>query len=192
MNRGTYLVCALLTSSLVAAMVGWSFAAGALLVPIIAIPLGVVVILACRQQVKGVIADERTTRIRSKAALRTIEILLVLGVIGIAVFSSYAYSSPLAPTITGKVTNNEDGTRSMTITISRGGNPGMPGDEIRSITIRNIDAMNETEASAYATFWQEGLRQYNESAVTARTILYCLVTLIVTFGVFYLYYARKY
>lgn len=80
----------------------------------------------------------------------------------------------------------------MTITISRGGDPGMPGDVIRSITIRNMDAMNETEASAYAAFWQEGLRQYNESAITARTILYCLIVLVVTFGAFYLYYARKF
>ena len=192
MNRTAYLICILLTSSLVAAMVGWSVAAGAILVPVIAIPLGVVVILACRQQVKGVISDERTVRIRSKASLRTIEVLLVLGVIGTAIFSSYAYSTPLAPTVNGKVTINEDGTRSMTITISRGGSPGIPGDVIRSITIRNMDAMNETEASVYAAFWQEGLRQYNESAVVARTIFYCLITLVVTFGAFYLYYASKY
>ncbi len=192
MNRTAYLVCILLTSSLVAAMVGWSMAAGAVLVPVIAVPLGVIVILACRQQVKGIISDERSSRIRSKAALRTIEVLLILGVIGTVVFSSYAFSAPLAPTINGKVTINEDGTRSMTITISRGGDPGMPGDVIRSITIRNMDAMNETEASAYAAFWQEGLRQYNESAITARTILYCLIVLVVTFGAFYLYYARKF
>ncbi|MDD1719898.1 MAG: DUF2178 domain-containing protein, partial [Methanoregulaceae archaeon] len=90
MNRFTYLVCTVLICSLVAAMVGWSVAAGAVLVPVIAVPLGVIVILACRQQVKGVIADERTRRIRSDAALRTIEILLILGVIGTVVFSSYA------------------------------------------------------------------------------------------------------
>jgi uncharacterized membrane protein len=192
MNRTTYLACILLTSTLVAAMVGWAFAAGAILVPVIAIPLGVVVILACRQQVKGVMSDERTMRIKSKASLRTIEVLLILGVIGTVVFSSYAFSTPLAPTITGKVTVNEDGTRSLSMTISRGGDTSMPGDVIRSITIRNIDAMNETEASAYAAFWQESLRQYNESVIVSRTILYCLITLIVTFGAFYMYYARKY
>ena len=192
MNRTAYLVCIILTSSLVAAMVGWSVAAGAVLVPVIAVPLGVIVILACRQQVEGIISDERSNRIRYQASFRTVEVLLILGVIGTVVFSSYAFSAPLAPTINGKVTINEDGTRSMTMTISRGGDPGMPGDVIRSITIRNMDAMNETEASAYAAFWQEGLRQYNESAITARTILYCLIVLVVTFGAFYLYYARKY
>ncbi|HOP67629.1 MAG TPA: DUF2178 domain-containing protein [Methanoregulaceae archaeon] len=192
MKRAVYLVCILLTVSLVAAMVGWAIAAGALLVPVIAIPLAVVVILACRQQVKGVMSDERTVRIKSKASLRTIEVLLVLGVIGVVVFSSYAFSTPLAPTISGKVTVNDDGTRSLSMAISRGGNTGMPGVVISSITIRNIDAMNETEAAAYAAFWQEGLRQYNESAIVARTILYCLIALITTFGAFYLYYARKY
>jgi uncharacterized membrane protein len=192
MNRTTYLVCVTLTSALVAAMVGWSVAAGAVLVPVIAVPLGVIVILACRQQVKGVVSDERSNRIRYQASFRTVEVLLILGVIGTVVFSSYAFSAPLAPMINGKVTINEDGTRSMTMTISRGGDPGMPGDVIRSITIRNMDAMNETEASAYAAFWQEGLRQYNESAITARTIMYCLIVLVVTFGAFYLYYARKY
>jgi uncharacterized membrane protein len=190
-NRVTYLICTLLTGSLVAAMVGWSIAAGAVLVPVIAVPLGVIVILACRQQVRGIIADERTRRIRSDAALRTIEILLILGVIGTVVFSSYAFSAPLAPAITGKVTAGGDGTRSMTINISRGG-AGMPGEVLRSITIRNVDAMNETEALEYARFWQEGLRQYNESAIIARTILCCLAALIASFGAFYLYYARKY
>ncbi len=65
MNRITYLVC-ILPSSLVAAMVGWSFSAGAVLVPVISIPLSTLVIIACRQQVKGVISDEFTTRIRSR------------------------------------------------------------------------------------------------------------------------------
>ncbi len=192
MNRITYLVCILLTSALVAAMVGWAFAAGALLVPVIAVPLGVLVLLACRQQVSAIISDERTTRIRSKAALKTLEILLILGVIGTAIFASYAYSAPLAPEVTGKMTTNEDGTRSMTLSLSRSGIPGMPDEVIRSLTIRDVDSMNETEARAYGLFWQEGLRQYEESAVIARTLLVCLGVLLVTFGAFSLYYSGKY
>lgn len=192
MNRITYLVCILLTSALVAAMVGWSFAAGALLVPVIAVPLGVIVILACRQQVTAVISDELTARIRSKAALRTIEVLLVLGVIGTVVFASYAYSAPLAPTVNGKITVNEDGTRSLTLTLSRGEVPGMPEEVIRSLTIRDVDSMNETEARAYSLFWEEGLRRYEESGIIAWTLVCCLGTFLVTFGIFYVYYARKY
>ncbi len=80
----------------------------------------------------------------------------------------------------------------MTLTLSRSRTAGIPGEVKRSISIRNVDAMNETEARAYAAFCQEGRWQYEESAVTARTILYCMVVLIVTFGAFYLYYARKY
>ncbi len=192
MKRITYLICILLTSALVAAMVGWSFAAGALLVPVIAVPLGVIVILACRQQVTTVISDERTSRIRSKAAIKTIEVLLILGVIGTAVFASYAYSAPLAPSVNGKIAINNDGTRSMTLTLTRGGFPGLPEEVVRSLTIHDIDSMNETEARAYGLFWEEGLRQYKESGIIARTLLCCLGASLVTFGIFYLYYTRKY
>lgn len=192
MKRITYIVCILLTSALVAAMVGWSFAAGALLVPVIAIPLGVLVILACRQQVSAIMSDERTTRIRSKSALKTLEILLILGVIGTAIFASYAYSAPLAPRVAGKMTLNDDGTRSITLTLSRDSIAGLPGEVMRTLTIRDMDSMNETEARAYGLFWQEGLRQYEESAVIARTLLVCLAVLLITFGAFYWYYTRKY
>lgn len=192
MKRITYILCILLTSALVAAMVGWSFAAGALLVPVIAIPLGILVILACREQVAEIISDERTVRIRSKAALKTIEVLLVLGVIGTVIFASYAYSAPLAPTVTGKMTINDDGTRSETLTLSQGGIPGMPEEVVRTLTIRDVDSMNETEARAYGLFWEEGLRQYEESAVIARTLFCCLGALLITFGAFYLHYAGKY
>ena len=79
MKRITYMLCTLLTASLVAAMIGWSMAAGNFLVPLMAIPLGVIVIMACRQNVKEKIEDERTCRIRSQAALRTLEILVIAG-----------------------------------------------------------------------------------------------------------------
>lgn len=192
MNRTTYLACILVTAALVAGMIGWSFAAGALIVPVIAVPLGVLVILACRQQVTAVISDERTARIRSRSALKTIEVLLILGVIGTIVFASFAYSAPLAPTVKGKMEINEDGTRSLTLTLSRDGIAGMPEGVVRTLTIPDVDSMNETEARAYGLFWQEGMRQYEESAVVAWTLLFCLSSLLITFGAFHLYYARKY
>ena len=74
MKRLTYLACALAVSALVAAMIGWSMAAGNFLVPVLAIPLGVIVIYACRRNVREVIADERLNKVRSQAALRTIEV----------------------------------------------------------------------------------------------------------------------
>ena len=66
MKRITYLTCTLLVACMVAAMVGWSMAAANFLIPVIAIPLGVIVVLACRAQVDPVIADEREKRIRVK------------------------------------------------------------------------------------------------------------------------------
>ena len=63
MKRLIYLICTLIVACMVAAMVGWSMATGNFLIPVIAIPLGIIVVLACRAQVDTVIADEREKRI---------------------------------------------------------------------------------------------------------------------------------
>jgi uncharacterized membrane protein len=52
--------------------------------------------------------------------------------------------------------------------------------------------MNETEAVAYCTYVREGFSE-NESRGLAGTTIGCsLVAMLAIFGVFYLYYNRKY
>lgn len=192
MKRITYLLCTLLTASVVAAMAGWSMAAGNFIVPVIAIPLGVIVVLACRQNVTGVIADERTARIRSKAALRTLEVLVIAGTIATVILYSYVVSAPLAPSITGKVSTNADGTSSMTINLYRPGGPEQPENLIRSTTIKNINAMNESEAMDYCSYLRESYRENENRGLVGMTVGSMLVIILATFGAFYLYYNRKY
>ena len=192
MNYLTYLICSFMTACLVAALIGWSIAAGNLLIPIIAIPLGLIVILACRQNVKEVIGDERVNKIRSRAALRTLEVLVILGVIASVILYSYMVSDPLAPTIKGRVFANEDGTSSMTITMYRPGGAENPENLIRSTTIKNINAMNESEAMDYSQFRREGFLENERKGIVGMTIGGSLVALLVTFGAFYLYYDRKF
>ncbi len=192
MKRITYILCTLLTVSVVAAMIGWSMAAGNFLIPLIAIPLGIIVILACRQNVKERLEDERTGRIRSQAALRTLEILVIGGAIATVILYSYVVSSPLSPSITGKITSNADGTNSMTINLYKPGSPLLPENLIRSATIRDINAMNESEAGEYCTFVRESYRENETRGLVGMTTGSFLVILIVTFGAFYLYYDRKY
>jgi uncharacterized membrane protein len=192
MKRITYLFCTILTVSVVAAMIGWSMAAGNFLVPLLAIPLGVIVVLACRQNVKEKLEDERTCRIRSEAALRTLEVLVIAGAIATVILYSYVVSSPLSPSITGTVTSNADGTNSMTINLYKPGTPSLPENLIRSTTIRDINAMNESEAGEYCTFVRESYRENENRGLVGMTIGSTLVILIVTFGAFYLYYNRKY
>ncbi|MGD0079085.1 MAG: DUF2178 domain-containing protein [Methanoregula sp.] len=192
MKRITYLLCTLLTASAVAAMTGWSMAAGNFIVPVIAIPLGVIVFLACRQNVTGVIADERTARIRSKAALRTLEVLVIAGTIATVILYSYVVSAPLAPSITGKVSTNADGTSSMTINLYRPGGPEQPENLIRSTTIANINAMNESEAMDYCSYLRESYRENENRGLVGMTVGSMLVIILATFGAFYLYYNRKY
>jgi uncharacterized membrane protein len=192
MKRITYMLCTLLTASLVAAMIGWSMAAGNFLVPLMAIPLGVIVIMACRQNVKEKIEDERTCRIRSQAALRTLEILVIAGAIVTVILYSYVVSSPLLPSITGKITSNADGTNSMTINLYKPGSPLLPENLIRSTSIKDINAMNESEAVEYCAYVRESYRENENRGLVGMTIGSTLVILIVTFGAFYLYYNRKY
>ena len=149
MKRLTYLTCSLIVACMVAAMVGWSMAAGNFLIPIIAIPLGIIVILACRAHVDIVIADEREKRIRSKAALRTLEVVVIAGAITAIILYSYVVSVPLTPIITGKLFINDNGTQSMTIAEYKPGSVPGPQTLLRSTAIKDLNAMNETEAMTY-------------------------------------------
>jgi uncharacterized membrane protein len=192
MKRITYLTCTLMVACLVAAMVGWSMAAGNFLVPIIAIPLGIIVVLACRVHADTVIADERERRIRSKAALSTLEVVVIGGAIAAIILYSYVVSVPLAPIITGKLVVNDDGTQSITIAEYRPGSVPGPQNLVRSTTIKDLNAMNETDAMTYCTYVREGFSE-NENRGLAGAVIGCgLAILLVTFGAFYLYYNRKY
>jgi len=192
MKRLTYLTCTLIVACMVAAMVGWSMAAGNFLIPVIAIPLGIIVVLACRAQVDIILADEREKRIRSKAALRTLEVVVIGGAIAAIILYSYVVSIPLAPIITGKLFLNDDGTQSMTIAEYKPGSVPGPQTLVRSTTIRDLNAMNESEAMTYCTYVREGFSENENRGLVGMTIGSILVILLVTFGAFYLYYDRKY
>jgi uncharacterized membrane protein len=192
MKHLTYLTCTLIVACMVAAMVGWSMAAGNFLIPVIAIPLGIIVVLACRAQVGTVLADEREKRIRSKAALRTLECIVIGGAIAAVILYSYVVSIPLTPIITGKMYLNDDGTQSMTIAEYKPGSVPGPGTLVRSTTVHNLNAMNETEAMTYCTYIREGFSENESRGLVGMTIGSILAIILVTFGVFYLYYNRKY
>jgi len=192
MKRLTYLTCTLLVACMVASMVGWSMAAGNFLVPVIAIPLGIIVVLACRAQVDTVIADERERRIRSKAALRTLEVVVIGGAIAAVILYSFVVSVPLTPIITGKMFLNDDGTQSMTIAEYTPGSVQGPDTLVRSTTIKNLNAMNESDAIAYCTYIREGFSENETRGLAGMTIGCGLLAMLLIFGAFYLYYDRKY
>ncbi|MDD5142129.1 DUF2178 domain-containing protein [Methanoregula sp.] len=192
MKRTTYLAASLIVASMVAAMVGWSMAAGNFLVVVIAIPLGIIVVLACRAHVDVVMADERETRIRSKAALRTLEIITIGGAIAAVILYSYVVSVPLAPVITGKLVIHDDSRQSMTITEYQPGSVPGPGTLVRSTTIDDLNSMNESEAMTYCTYVREGFRENEERGLAGLTLGFTLAVMLAVFGAFYLYYGRKY
>jgi uncharacterized membrane protein len=192
MKRFTYLTGSLIAACMVAAMIGWSMAAGNFLIPVIAIPLGIIVVLACRAQVSEVIEDERENRIRSKAALRTLEVITIGGAIAAIILYSYVISVPLAPLITGKLIINDDGTQSMNIAEYKPGSIPGPESLVRSTAIKNLNAMNETEATAYCTYVREGFQENENRGLAGMTISSTLAAMLAIFGAFYLYYRNKY
>lgn len=192
MKRFIYLACALAVSVLVAAMVGWSMAAGNLLVPVIAIPLGMTVILACRRNVQEVIGDERLNKVRSQAALRTLEVIVVAGAIAAVILYSFMISDSLNPKVSGRVFSGENETNSMTINIYKPGSPETPENLVRTTTINNVNAMNESEAIDYCQFRREAFLENAQKGIAGMTLGISLVAMLVVFGAFYLYYNRKY
>lgn len=192
MKRITYLTCALIVACMVAAMVGWSMAAGSFLVPVIAIPLGIIVILACRAHVDSVMTDERENRIRSRAAFRTLEVSVIAGSIAAIILYSYVVSIPLSPIINGRLSVSDEGTQSMTIAEYKPGSAPGPDTLVRTTTIKDLNAMNETEAMAYCTYVREGFRENESRGLAGMTIGGSLVAMLGIFGAFYLYYDKKY
>ncbi len=192
MRYHTFLTLCVMTSCLVASLVGWSIATGTLLIPVIVIPLGVIVVLALRQHVDVILQDDRTREIRSIAALRTLEVWIILGAIGAVILCSYVISDPLSPTISGRYIANDDGTRSMEISVYTPGFPGNPEPVIRSTIIPDVDAMNEFEAMTYSEFRRESYQDNERRGLVGLTLAYGVLSLLVIFGVFNLYYRRKY
>ena len=192
MKRLTYLACTFTISIMVAAMIGWSIPAGNLFVPTIAIPLGIIVILACRRNVQEVIGDERLNKVRSQAALRTLELMIIAGSIAAVILYSFMISDSLNPKVTGRVFSGENGTNSMTVNLYKPGSPETPENLVRSTTIKNINAMNESEAIDYCQFRREAFLENERKGLAGLTLGFSLTALLVTFGAFYLYYDKKY
>jgi uncharacterized membrane protein len=187
-----FLILSILTGCLVASLIGWAVAVGSLLIPIFTIPLGIIVILASRQHVDEILIDDRTQEIHSRAALRTLEIGIILGIIAAVILYSYVISEPLSPKITGTYKTDDKGVRSMEITVYQPGFIGSPDPVIRTTTIPDVDRMNEFEAMEYSQFRRESFQDNERKGLVGLTLAFGVISLLIIFGVFYLYYTRKY
>ena len=70
----------------------------------------------------------------------------------------------------------------------------VPGPQtlVRSTTIKDLNAMNETEAMTYCTYVREGFLKNESRGLAGMTIGCGLVAMLAIFGAFYLYYDKKY
>jgi uncharacterized membrane protein len=187
-----YLVWVIGIAILVTMMVGWSIVSGLILIPVLIIPLAVLVIFSGRRMVSPIIDDELNQRIHGDAAMRTLEVLFITGIIIISILFSFTISSAYIPKVTEHIFTNNDSTRSMTVTIQYQNPLDTSHSSLRSFIIRNMETMTYQDAGSYATFWQDGLRSYYENNLITRIVGLLLVFLLVIYGSFYVYYRRKY
>jgi uncharacterized membrane protein len=188
MKRITYLFCALIIACATAALTAVSIVFGNFFVPLIAIPAGVLVIWVCRRNVSEVFEDELSQRISGKAAMRTLEAMFIIGAIVGTVLLSVLGNGP---SYGGQIIDN-NGTVSEKITMYRHGGEPIPENAIKSLTIRDRNAMTEEEARAYCSFWRDDLWFYNFSGHASFVILTGVVVMVTCFSAFYLYYRKKY
>jgi uncharacterized membrane protein len=142
--------------------------------------------------VQEVIGDERLNKVRSRAALRTLEVVIIAGAIAAVILYSFMISDSLSPKVTGRVYLNDDGTSSMIINLYKPGSSETPDNLIHTTTIRNINSMNESEAMDYSQFRRGAFLDNELKGIAGMTVGGFLVALLAIFGAFYLYYDRKY
>lgn len=192
MKFSTFLIISALTACLVSSLIGWSMATGILVIPLVAIPLGVIVILSSRQHVTEVLGDERVTRIHSMAALRTLEICIILGAIASTILYSFVISDQLSPTITGRYLTNETGTKSMVLTMYKPGAVQTPENIMKTTIIPDVNSMDEYEATDFCQYRRESFQENEQKGYVGITLGVSLVLMIAVFGAFNFFYSRRY
>lgn len=187
-----YLVWVLGIAILATLMVGWSIVSGSIWIPLIIIPLVAIAWYSGRKMVTPILDDELNQRIQGDAAMRTLEVLFVTGIIIISILFSFTVNSAYAPIVNGHIITNGDSTRSISVTIQYQNPLDISHSSLRSFIIKNMENMTFQEAGSFATFWQEGLRSYHDYDLIVRIVGFLLIFLLLVYGSFYLYYRRKY
>lgn len=81
MNARTYLICSLIVAIIVAGSVYWAVTVGNPTVAVITLLWATGTLYLCRRRVHEVIEDERNVRINEKAAMKTLEVFVITGVL---------------------------------------------------------------------------------------------------------------
>lgn len=192
MKYSHYLVWVIGIAILATLLVGWSIVSGSIWIPMIIIPLAAIVCYSGRKIVTPILDDELNQRIQGDAAMRTLEVLFVTGIIIISILFSFTVSSAYAPKVNGHIITNDDSTRSISVTIQYQNPLDISHSSLRSFIIKNMEDMTFQEAGSFASFWQEGLRSYHDYDLIVRIVGFLLIFLLLLYGSFYLYYRRKY
>jgi len=93
MDRKTYAICGVIIAMSLGAVIGFSITTENIVLPIVAVAVGMALLYLCKIRVKEVMVDERTYEISEKASRKTFQIftpsITIIGVILIALRNKY-------------------------------------------------------------------------------------------------------
>ncbi len=93
MDRKTYAICGVIIAMTLGGVIGFSITIENVILPIVAVTVGMALLYLCKSRVKEVIEDERTHRISERASRKTFQIftpsVALIGVILIAWRNKY-------------------------------------------------------------------------------------------------------
>lgn len=81
MDKRTYWICTLIVVIVVVSVIYWAVQAGNPIVAVIVLLWAMGTLYLCRTRVHEVIEDERNIRINERAAMRAIEVFVIIGVL---------------------------------------------------------------------------------------------------------------
>ena len=93
MDRKTYAICGVIIAMTLGGVIGFSITIENVILPIVAVTVGMALLYLCKSRVKEVIEDERTHRISERASKKTLEIFITVTAItsGILIASRDRY-----------------------------------------------------------------------------------------------------
>lgn len=99
MKQRTYIICTALVATGLVLALGLGLTSADMIVPVVAVVIGIGILALCRSRVTEVTEDELSTILHGKAALSALEITIIVAAIGFAVLMTFSFTGGTGSTL---------------------------------------------------------------------------------------------
>ncbi|KAF5083010.1 DUF2178 domain-containing protein [Methanoculleus horonobensis] len=99
MKQRTYLICVVLVAIGLILALGYGLTSANMIIPVIAVVVGIGILALCRRSVTEVTEDELSTVLHGKAALSALEVTILVTAIGFAVLMIFSFTGGTGSTL---------------------------------------------------------------------------------------------